>query len=107
MHRKLLRALRNIVFVITGGFALVVGLNFPYNYDRPLCQEEMRAAQDYYAAAYAKPAVEAEQGEYDTKYLRTAEWAAAEFDIAAQVRAFVEEYKLGDKVVLEVGSGRG
>ena len=107
MHRKRFRALRNIVFVITGGFALLVGLNFPYSYDRPLSQEEMRAAQDYYAAAYAKPAVEAEQGEYDTKYLRTAEWAAGEFDIAGQVRAFVEEYKLGDKVVLEVGSGRG
>jgi SAM-dependent methyltransferase len=107
MHRKLFRALRNILLVITSGFALLVGLNFPYNYDRPLSQEEVRAAQDYYAAAYAKPAIEAEQGEYDTKYLRTAEWAARKFDIAGQIRAFVEDHKLSDKAVLEIGSGRG
>jgi len=107
MYRKLLRALIQISLVIVGGFAVLVGLNFPYNYDRPVSQEEILAAQAFYAAAYAKPAVEAKQDEYETKYLRTAEWAAGEFDIAGQVRAFVEEHKLSDKAVLEVGSGRG
>ena len=107
MHMKLFRALGRIGLVIIGGFSLLVGLNFPYNYDRQLSQKEIRAAQAYYDAAYAEPSLEAKQGEYETKYLRTAEWAAGAFDIAGQVRAFVKEHKLSDKAVLEVGSGRG
>lgn len=106
MHAKLFRALGHLTVLIIGGFALLVAFNFPYNYDRPLSRQEILAAQAYYAAAYDKQTAE-EQGENETKYLRTAEWAARKFDIAGQIRAFVEDHKLSDKAVLEIGSGRG
>lgn len=85
---------------------LVIALNFPYHYDRPLTPEETEAARRYYADAYAKPAVETPT-ESESAYLRIAIKAAEDNKIEEQIRAFVGEYKLKDQRVLEVGSGRG
>ena len=85
---------------------LIIALNFPYHYDRPLTPEETETARRYYAGAYAKPTVETPT-ENESAYLHVATKAAEDHKIEAQIRAFVDEYKLKDKRVLEVGSGRG
>ena len=83
-------------------------LHFPYDVDAPLSQQEIAAAQKYYTDAYRAPVSEGEKkSEYETKYLRVAEAAAKGFRIEEQVTAFVKEFKLGDRPVLEIGSGRG
>ena len=83
-------------------------LHFPYDVDAPLTEQEISAAQKYYADAYRAPVSEGEtKTEYETKYLRVAEAAAKGFRIEEQVTAFVKKFKLGDRPVLEIGSGRG
>ncbi|MBM4299442.1 MAG: class I SAM-dependent methyltransferase [Deltaproteobacteria bacterium] len=83
-------------------------LHFPYDVDAPLTRQEVEAARKFYTDAYRKPVVESPvRSEYETKYLAIAEGAAEAFQIEAQVRAFVHDYQLADKPVLEIGSGRG
>ena len=85
---------------------LAIALNFPYDYDRPLTLEEIETTRRYYADAYAKPAAETPT-ENESAYLQVATKAAEDHKITEKIQAFVEEYKLQDKRVLEVGSGRG
>ena len=80
-------------------------LHFPYDVDAPLTQQEIAAAQKYYTDAYRAPVNESQiKTEYETKYLRVAEAAAKGFRIEERVTAFVKEFKLGDRPVLEIGS---
>jgi SAM-dependent methyltransferase len=82
-------------------------LHFPYDIDAPLTLQEIDAAKKYYAEAYEKPSESKERSEYETEYIRVAEGAAKRFRIEEQVSAFVKQYRLTDRPVLEIGSGRG
>ncbi len=105
---KYLRALKNVVAVVlflTVGIAVI---HFPYNVDTPLTGPEIEAALKYYTEAYQKPESESkERSEYETEYIRVAERSAKLFRIEEQVGAFVKRFGLGDRPVLEIGSGRG
>lgn len=88
--------------------AILAVVHFPYDVDAPLTQQEIDAAQKYYTEAYRKPGVANQaRSEYETKYIRVAEAAANSFRIEDQVRAFVEQFDLTGRPVLEIGSGRG
>jgi SAM-dependent methyltransferase len=97
------------VSIATPLFLAILGiLHFPYDIDAPLTQQEIAAAQNYYADAYRAPNNEGEsRSEYETKYLRLAEEYAKAHRIEEQVAAFAREFKLSDRAVLEIGSGRG
>lgn len=83
-------------------------LHFPYDVDTPLTQQEIEAAQKYYTKAYQAPVGEEQaKTEYETKYLQVAEAAAKKFRIEELVAGFVKDFKLSDRPVLEIGSGRG
>jgi len=87
---------------------LISVIHFPYDVDAPLNKQEVEAARKYYAEAYQKPVSESrERSEYETKYIRVAEAAANSFRVEEQVRAFVKQFNLADRPVLEIGSGRG
>jgi SAM-dependent methyltransferase len=113
--KKILTALKRVTQV---GFAVVLAtlllivinsaLHFSYDVDAPLTQQEVEAAQKYYTEAYRKPVIDNPASpEYETKYIRVAESAAANFRIEEQVSTFVQRYNLTDRPVLEIGSGRG
>ena len=106
--RKYLAALKHILSATLVLLVFLGVLHFPYDVDAPLTQQEIAAAQKYYTDAYRAP-VKANQvnTEYETKYLRVAEAAAKGFKIEERVTAFVKKFKLGDRPVLEIGSGRG
>ena len=97
------------VAVVTAVVIIVVGaIHFPYDIDAPLTPQELEAARKYYAEAYQKPVAEnQERSEYETEYLRVAKAAAEGFRIEEKVTAFVKQFNLSDKQVLEIGSGRG
>jgi SAM-dependent methyltransferase len=97
------------VAVVTAVVIIVVGaIHFPYDIDAPLTLQELEAARKYYAEAYQKPVAEnQERSEYETEYLRVAKAAAEGFRIEEKVTAFVKQFNLSDKQVLEIGSGRG
>ena len=83
-------------------------IHFPYDVDAPLTQQEAEAARKYYTEAYRTPAKEDQaKSEYETKYLQVAAAAAKTFHIEEQVTAFVKDFDLRDRPVLEIGSGRG
>ena len=106
--RKYLTALKHILIATLVLLVLLGFLHFPYDVDAPLTQQEIAAAQKYYTDAYRAPVKENQVNtEYETKYLRVAETAAKGFRIEERVTAFVKEFKLGDRPVLEIGSGRG
>jgi ubiquinone/menaquinone biosynthesis C-methylase UbiE len=104
---RLLKAFGRILIAIVVMILITLALNFPYDYDRPLTQQEVEAARNYYSDAYRPAESSAAPSEYETKYLRVAEEAAASMDIEGKVRRFVEEYQLKEKAVLDIGSGRG
>jgi SAM-dependent methyltransferase len=82
--------------------------HFPYDVDAPLTQQEAEAARKYYTEAYRTPVNEDQaKSEYETKYLQVAAAAAKTFHIEEQVTAFVKDFDLRDRPVLEIGSGRG
>jgi SAM-dependent methyltransferase len=97
------------VAVVTAVVIIVVGaIHFPYDIDAPLTPQELEAARKYYAEAYQKPVAEnQERSEYETEYLQVAKAAAEGFRIEEKVSAFVKQFNLSDKQVLEIGSGRG
>ena len=97
------------VLIATPVFLAFLGiLDFPYDVDAPLTQQEVVAAQNYYTDAYQAPASEGETpSEYETKYLRLAEEYAKAHRIEEQVAAFAKEFNLTRRAVLEIGSGRG
>jgi SAM-dependent methyltransferase len=100
----LLLSVATVVFVVV----INAGLHFPYDVDIPLTTREVDAARKYYTEAYKKPISEdREKSEYETEYIRVAESAAKNFRIEEQVSAFVKQYGLTNRPVLEIGSGRG
>ena len=106
--KKYLAAFKHILIAVPFFLALLGVLHFPYDVDAPLTQQEIAAAQKYYADAYRAPASEGEtKTEYETKYLRLAEVAAKALRIEEQVAAFAREFNLGSRAILEIGSGRG
>ena len=106
--KRYLLTLRNVMVAALFLATLLGVLHFPYDVDAPLTQQEIAAAQKYYTDAYRAPVSENQaKTEYETKYLRVAEAAAKDFRIEEQVIAFVKEFKLGERPVLEIGSGRG
>jgi SAM-dependent methyltransferase len=112
---KYFTALRYVTFAllfsgVTVAFLVVINaaLHFPYDVDTPLTAGEVEAAQKYYTEAYKKPVSEdREKSEYETEYIRVAESAAKANRIEEQVSAFVKQYGLTNRPVLEIGSGRG
>jgi SAM-dependent methyltransferase len=104
----MLIALKRVMIVLFGGVVLLAAIHFPYDVDAPLTQQQVDAARKYYTEAYQKPETDSQTvTEYQTEYLRVAEAAAKEFRIEELVREFAEQYKLADRPVLEIGSGRG
>lgn len=85
--------------------AALVGLHFPYDTDPSLygSGKVVRAASEYYEAAYQGPA----GGKRGLDYETLAAKAAEDYGIAGRVAEFARQYHLEDKKVLEVGSGRG
>ena len=105
---KYWKALKHVGVATSVAVIAVGAIHFPYNIDAPLTQQELEAARKYYTNAYQKPVEEKnEKSEYETQYIRVAEAAAKDARIEEQVTAFVQQFKLSDKHVLEIGSGRG
>jgi SAM-dependent methyltransferase len=105
--RKYLAALKHILIAAPVLLTLLGVIHFPYDVDVPLTQQEIAAAQKYYADAYRAPVTEGPTTEYETKYLRLAEVAAKALRIEEQVAAFAREFNLSSRKILEIGSGRG
>jgi SAM-dependent methyltransferase len=105
---KYLRALKHVMIVVLSVTIIIGAIHFPYDVDAPLTQQEIEAARKYYTEAYQKPVTEnQEKSEYETEYIRVAETAAKDFRIEEQAAAFVKRFKLSERPVLEIGSGRG
>jgi SAM-dependent methyltransferase len=94
------------VFIV---FGIIPVIHFPYDVDEPLTQQEIADAQKYYTEAYRNPVENPtkEKFEYETEYMRVAKLAAETERIEEKVSAFVKQYNLSDRPVLEIGSGRG
>jgi len=108
MLKKYLRAVRHVVLGCCFLVVVLTAIHFPYDVDAPLSEREIEAAQKYYTEAYRKPGADSQaKSEYETKYLQVAAAAAKTFHIEEQVTAFVKDYDLRDRPVLEIGSGRG
>lgn len=113
--KQYLTALKRVtvsaMVVLVATFLLIVinsAIHFPYGVDTPLTQQEAEAARKYYTEAYRSPVNEDQaKSEYETKYLQIAAAAAKTFQIEEQVTAFVKNFDLRDRPVLEIGSGRG
>ena len=105
---KYWKALKHVAVVTFSVVTLVGAIHFPYDIDAPLSEEELEAARKYYTDAYQKPVEEnKDKSEYETKYIRVAEAAAKTARIEERVSEFVKQFKLSDREVLEIGSGRG
>jgi len=105
---KYWRALKHVGVATVFIVAIVGAIHFPYDIDAPLTEQELEAARKYYTDAYRKPVEEnKDKSEYETKYIRVAEAAARTARIEERVSEFVKEFKLSDREVLEIGSGRG
>ncbi len=105
---KYLRALKHVTVALLAVTIIVSAEEFPYDVDAPLTQTEVEAAKKYYTDAYQKPVTEnQEKSTYETEYIRVAEEAAKNARIEEQVAVFVERFKLNDRPILEIGSGRG
>jgi len=101
-------ALKRVGVALITVVVLVAVLHFPYDVDAPLIRQQIENAQKYYTQAYQKPVAENRAAsEYETRYIRVAEAAAKSFRIEEQVSAFVKQFNLSDRPVLEIGSGRG
>jgi SAM-dependent methyltransferase len=103
---KYLRALKHVAVATLFLSVVLAALHFPYDVDAPLSRDEVEAARKYYTEAYRK-AENPVGSEYETEYLRVAEAAARAFRIEEQVSAFIKNFDLSDRAVLEIGSGRG
>lgn len=105
---KFFRAFRNLFLAALALVLVNCALHFPYAVDVPLSDQELEAARKYYTEAYQKSAETAPTNtEYESEYIRVAEAMAEARRIRERVAAFVEQYQLRDRPVLEIGSGRG
>lgn len=102
------RRLLSAVFVCTG-IVCIAAINFPYDVDSPLTEDELEKSRKYYGEAYRLSGGSDQHStpEYDAKYLRVAREAAEACRIHEQVQQFVIRYGLKNRPVLEIGSGRG
>ena len=105
---KYWKAFKHVALATTIVVIVIGALHFPYDIDAPLTRQEIEAARKYYTEAYQKPLEETnEKSEYETQYMRVAESAAKAARIEEQVTEFVKQFKLSERDVLEIGSGRG
>jgi SAM-dependent methyltransferase len=109
MMRRYLIALARVVSATALLIVILWAGNFPYNTDAPPTSAELAAARKYYTEIYKKPVDDPAPAEtdYDRKYQETAEQAAKGAKIVERVSEFVEHFNLAQKLVLEIGSGRG
>jgi SAM-dependent methyltransferase len=106
--RNLFRALLRVLAFASVAFVIISVLNFPYDYDRPLPRQEIEAARKYYEDAYRRQPLKTQaESEYQTRYEIVAKISAEQIGVERRVRAFVADYNLKDKAVLDIGSGRG
>jgi len=101
---------KNLQLITVALFALIAiiaAIHFPYDVDAPLTPQEIEAARKYYTDAYKKSPESQGSSEYETKYIQVSEAAARSERIEEQVSAFVQNFNLSDRPVLEIGSGRG
>jgi cyclopropane fatty-acyl-phospholipid synthase-like methyltransferase len=107
MMKAVKRSLHLITVALFALIATIAAIHFPYDVDAPLTPQEIEAAQKYYTDAYKKPPESQGSSEYETKYIQVSEAAARSERIEEQVSAFVQNFNLSDRPVLEIGSGRG
>lgn len=89
-------------------YLIIVLVYFPWDTDRPLTAAQAEKNRAYYTAAYtATPEPAKPASEYEARYEAIARAAAEEQQVVAKVTAFVAQYGLRNRPVLEVGSGRG
>lgn len=101
-------ALKHVTMVALVLAIALAAIHFPYDVDAPLSEQEVTAARKYYTEAYQAPQSENHApSEYETKYIRVAQMAAKEAHIEERVSAFAQQFKLHNRPVLEIGSGRG
>ena len=108
--RNLFLALLRVLAVATLAFVACGVLNFPYSYDSPVSSQKIEAARKYYEDAYRRKPAEAPtqtDAEYQTRYEKIAKISAEQIGIERRVQAFVNDYDLRNKSVLDIGSGRG
>jgi len=109
--------LRCLLFICLPTLSGLVLLSFPYDTDpswaggriapsadgAPVSPSSNRRSVSFYEAVY-RPGAREKRG---IDYEATAKAAAEQQDIEGKVRKFVADYRLEDRRVLEVGSGRG
>jgi SAM-dependent methyltransferase len=101
-------AFKRVTLGVVAVILVIATIHFPYDVDAPLTAQEVEAARKYYTEAYQKPEAKNQTAsDYETRYIRVAEAAAKTFRIEEKVAAFVKRFNLGDRPVLEIGSGRG
>jgi SAM-dependent methyltransferase len=104
-YLKVLRRVTVAAFAVT---VIIAAIHFPYDVDAPLTPQEIEAARKYYTEAYRQPVSKNQaESEYETKYVRESEAMAKLYRVEEKVSAFVKRFNLGDRPVLEIGSGRG
>ena len=94
------RHVRNLSIVAVLPITLIAW-HFPYATDEPVRREDSIRA--FYDLTYSDTSTVAK----DTELAKQAVTAGTRLDIGGQVRRFVEQYRLQDASVLDVGSGKG
>ena len=108
-RRVLAHEAQHLLRVIRGCFlyfflpllVVLAAIHFPYDTDASGATP--RSATNFYEAAY-RPTSRPQQG---VDYEETAARVAEAKNVEGQIRQFVSDYRLQDKRVLDVGSGRG
>jgi SAM-dependent methyltransferase len=86
--------------------AVTTAIHFPYHTDVVVPQSVKQSASRFYGQIYAEPA--AERGDSNgAEYIQTAKEAIQHEDVVPRVTRFVEQMKLKDKRILDVGAGTG
>lgn len=104
-----LKGLGRIVLVPLTAAVILLAWLFPFDTDAPLSNEELAKERAYYAKAFGagdrelNPAESAEE----ERYVKIGREAAERVHIKEHVQAFVDQYDLAARKVLDVGSGRG
>lgn len=108
---------KTVLFVYLPVMVVLAGIHFPFDTDPSLHHGRTSVAAE--RAVAAAPAKRQSAGFYEAAYQKSptakrgldyelvARAAAEDYGIEDKVRAFVKEYRLEGKKVLEVGSGRG
>ncbi len=86
--------------------ALTTLIHFPYHTDAVTRPTAAKAYKEFYGEAYSAPAANEPEPE-DARYLKIGRQAIQENNIVPRIQAFVRQYGLQDKRVLDVGAGTG